>query len=84
MVLVGAMSCYRQCCGLIHTKPVSMRYVNGVVAVVIPHGSARTSANFVRVTNTFEIAPSIRVMRNISANEQFSETPDVSLVSACV
>ncbi len=60
--------------------PVRMRYFNGAVPDAIPHGSAWTGANFIRVSNTLEIAPGFRIVRNISANQQFSETPELSLV----
>ncbi len=60
--------------------PVKMRYFNGAVPDVIPHGSAWPGANFIRVTNTLEIAPGFRIVRNISATQQFSETPELSLV----
>jgi len=60
--------------------PATMRYFNGAVPDVIPHGSAWTGANFIRVTNTMEIAPGFRLVRNISPNQQFSETPELSLV----
>jgi len=60
--------------------PTTMRYFNGAVPDVIPHGSAWTGANFIRVTNTMEIAPGFRLVRNISPNQQFSETPELSLV----
>ncbi|WP_411280993.1 MBL fold metallo-hydrolase [Gemmatimonas sp.] len=60
--------------------PITMRYFNGAVPDVIPHGSAWTGANFIRVTDTMEIAPGFRVVRNISATQQFSETPELSLV----
>lgn len=60
--------------------PVTMRYFNGAIPDVIPHGSAWTGANFIRVTNAVEIAPGFRLVRNISSTQQFSETPELSLV----
>lgn len=60
--------------------PVKMRYFNGIVRDIIPHGSAWAGANFIRVTDTVEIAPGFRLVRNISATQNFSETPELSLV----
>nr|WP_282453032.1 MBL fold metallo-hydrolase [Lysobacter sp. CAU 1642] len=60
--------------------PAEMRYFNGTVPSVIPHGSAWTEASFVRVSETLEIAPGFRLVRNISSTEHFSETPELSLV----
>ncbi len=60
--------------------PVTMRYFNGAVPDVIPHGSAWPGANFIGVTNTMEIAPGFRLVRNISPNQPFSETPEISLI----
>ena len=60
--------------------PTEMRYFNGAVPNVIPHGSAWTDATFVRVSETLEIAPGFRLVRNISSTQDFSETPELSLV----
>ncbi len=60
--------------------PQEMRYFNGAVPDVVPHGSAWSGANFIRVADTLEIAPGFRLVRNISATENFSETPELSLV----
>lgn len=60
--------------------PVKMRYFNGAVPDMVPHGSAWTGANFIRVNDTIEIAPGFRLVRNISATQYFSETPELSLV----
>lgn len=60
--------------------PTKMRYFNGAVPEVIPHGSAWTDATFVRVSDTLEIAPGLRLVRNISPTQHFSETPELSLV----
>lgn len=57
-----------------------MRYFNGAVPDVIPHGSAWTEATFIRVSGTMEIAPGFRLVRNISPTQDFSETPELSLV----
>ncbi len=60
--------------------PEKMRYFNGVVPDVVPHGSAWTGANFIRVTDTVEIAPGFRLVRNLSPRQPFTETPELSLV----
>ena len=60
--------------------PASMRYFNGAVPEVVPHGSAWTGAQFIRVTGPVEIAPGFRLVRNISSGPQFTETPELSLV----
>ena len=60
--------------------PKEMRYFNGAVPAVVPHGSAWKGANFIRVAGTAEIAPGFRLLRNISPNQQFGETPELSLV----
>ena len=62
------------------TLPASMRYFGGSVPDVIPHGSAWQEANFIRVDSAAEIAPGFRLVRNISSTQQFSETPELSLV----
>lgn len=60
--------------------PESMRYFNGTLPDVIPHGSAWPEANFIRVNDTLEIAPGFRIVRNLSSTGHFSETPELSLV----
>lgn len=62
------------------TLPASMRYFGGSVPDAIPHGSAWPEANFIRVDSAAEIAPGFRIVRNISSAQQFSETPELSLV----
>ena len=59
--------------------PREMRYFNGAIPDVVPHGSA-WRANFVRVDSTVEIAPGLTLVRNIAAGRQFGETPELSLV----
>jgi 7,8-dihydropterin-6-yl-methyl-4-(beta-D-ribofuranosyl)aminobenzene 5'-phosphate synthase len=59
--------------------PIKMRYFNGAVPETIPHGSAWADATFVRVSDTLEIAPGFRLVRNISSTQDFSETPELSL-----
>lgn len=60
--------------------PAAMRYFNGKVPDLIPHGSAWTNATFVRVPESHEIAPGFRLVRNISRTRLFNETPELSLV----
>ena len=60
--------------------PPAMRYFNGAVPDVVPHGSAWKGANFVRVTDTAVIAPGFRLVRNLSPTQPFGETPELSLV----
>lgn len=60
--------------------PKEMRYFNGAVPDVVPHGSAWPNANIIRVSESLEIAPGFRLLRNISHTKQFNETPELSLV----
>ena len=60
--------------------PMRMRYFDGVVPAVVPHGSAWAGANFVRVSDSLEMSPGFRLIRNISASKNFGETPELSLV----
>lgn len=60
--------------------PTTMRYFNGAVPDVVPHGSAWTNATFIRVSESLEIAPGFRLVRNISRTKLFNETPELSLV----
>ena len=60
--------------------PQKMRYFNGTVPDVVPHGSAWPDATFIRVPDTIEIAAGFRLVRNISPTQDFSETAELSLV----
>ena len=60
--------------------PAALRYFNGAVPDVIPHGSAWPNATFIRVSDSLEIAPGFRLVRNISRTRLFTETPELSLV----
>ena len=62
------------------TLPATMRYFGGSVPAAIPHGSAWPQAAFIRVDSMAEVAPGLRLVRNISATRQFNETPELSLV----
>ncbi|PAP77764.1 MBL fold metallo-hydrolase [Rubrivirga marina] len=60
--------------------PTEMRYFNGVLPGLIPHGSAWAGANFVHVSDSTEIAPGFWLVRNVSNTHQFGETSELSLV----
>lgn len=60
--------------------PTKMRYFNGAVPDVVPHGSAWAEANVIRVSDTLEIAPGFRLVQNIAPTKLFGETPELSLV----
>ena len=60
--------------------PTAMRYFNGAVPDVIPHGSAWPNATFIRVSDSLEIAKGFRLVRNISRTQLSTETPELSLV----
>jgi 7,8-dihydropterin-6-yl-methyl-4-(beta-D-ribofuranosyl)aminobenzene 5'-phosphate synthase len=62
------------------TLPDRMRYFNGVVPDLVPHGSPWSHAHTQRVTAALDLAPGIRVVPNISSGKSFSETPELSLV----
>ena len=62
------------------TLPAALRYFGGSIPEIIPHGSAWPDAAFIRVESTAEIAPGLRLVRNISSTRQFNETPELSLV----
>jgi 7,8-dihydropterin-6-yl-methyl-4-(beta-D-ribofuranosyl)aminobenzene 5'-phosphate synthase len=64
----------------VETLPTRMRYFDGSVPDPLPHGSPWKHANFHRVNAALEIAPGIRIVRNISSGGAFTETPELSLV----
>jgi 7,8-dihydropterin-6-yl-methyl-4-(beta-D-ribofuranosyl)aminobenzene 5'-phosphate synthase len=64
----------------VETLPTRMRYFDGDVPDPLPHGSPWRHANLHRVDAALEIAPGIRVVRNISSGGSFTETPELSLV----
>jgi 7,8-dihydropterin-6-yl-methyl-4-(beta-D-ribofuranosyl)aminobenzene 5'-phosphate synthase len=64
----------------VDSLPRRMRYFNGVVPEMIPHGSPWKRANIIRVPDTREVVPGIRVVNNVSRAENFRETPELSLV----
>lgn len=64
----------------VHELPRHMRYFGADIPRTIPHSSPWRHANIVRVESIVEIAPGIRVVRNLSRTALFGETPEVSLV----
>jgi 7,8-dihydropterin-6-yl-methyl-4-(beta-D-ribofuranosyl)aminobenzene 5'-phosphate synthase len=64
----------------VDTLPPRMRYFDGSVPGSLPHGSPWKHANLHRVSDALEILPGIRVVRNLSTGERFTETPELSLV----
>jgi 7,8-dihydropterin-6-yl-methyl-4-(beta-D-ribofuranosyl)aminobenzene 5'-phosphate synthase len=64
----------------VETLPTRMRYFDGLVPDPLPHGSPWKHATLHRVDAALEIAPGIRVVRNISSGGSFTETPELSLV----
>jgi 7,8-dihydropterin-6-yl-methyl-4-(beta-D-ribofuranosyl)aminobenzene 5'-phosphate synthase len=64
----------------VETLPMHMRYFDGNVPDPLPHGSPWKHAVLRRVDTALEIAPGIRVVRNISGGGNFTETPELSLI----
>lgn len=64
----------------VDTLPPRMRYFDGRLPALLPHGSPWKDAKLHQVSSSLEIFPGIRVVRNISAGESFTETPGLSLV----
>jgi 7,8-dihydropterin-6-yl-methyl-4-(beta-D-ribofuranosyl)aminobenzene 5'-phosphate synthase len=60
--------------------PKEQRYFGGVVPKVIPHGTALRGFHVIRGAGGMELAPSIRLVENISDGPAFSETPELTLV----
>jgi 7,8-dihydropterin-6-yl-methyl-4-(beta-D-ribofuranosyl)aminobenzene 5'-phosphate synthase len=60
--------------------PTRMRYFDGAPPDPVPHGGPWNHANLHRVAGSREIAPSIRVVSNLSSGPSFTETPELSLV----
>ena len=59
--------------------PQQMRYFGGTPPNFVPHGSPWKQAAIERIDSVTEIAPEIRVVRNLSSTREFSETPELSL-----
>lgn len=62
------------------TLPAAMRYFDGHVPDSIAHGSAWPKAQFHAVSDAAQIAPGVRLVRNLSPGPGFPETPEISLV----
>ena len=63
----------------VDSLPPHMRYFDGKVPDVLPHGSPWKHANLERIEGEREIGPGIRVVSNLSRGEHFRETPELSL-----
>lgn len=63
----------------VDSLPPHMRYFDGRVPDVIPHGTPWKPANLQRVDSSLAIAPGVRVVANLSRGEFFRETPELSL-----
>lgn len=59
--------------------PAHMRYFGGRPPAVVPHGSPWKHAVIERVDSAAEIAPGMRVVRNLAPAGAFTETPELSL-----
>ena len=64
----------------VDSLPARMRYFNGSVPEVIPHGTPWRHGNVIRVPAEMEVAPGMRVVANVSRGESFRETPELSLI----
>jgi len=60
--------------------PAHMRYFDGAVPAVVPHGTVLPPAKYVRVGESLDIAPGLRLVANLSPGPAFAETPEVSLI----
>ena len=60
--------------------PAEMRYFGGNVPAVVPHGSAWQGLRVVPVSVTQQVAPGVRVVRNVAPSGPFADTPELSLV----
>jgi 7,8-dihydropterin-6-yl-methyl-4-(beta-D-ribofuranosyl)aminobenzene 5'-phosphate synthase len=60
--------------------PTHMRYFDGGVPEVEPHGTVLPPAKYVLVTGGLDIAPGIRLVANLSPGPAFAETPEISLI----
>ena len=60
--------------------PVRMRYFGGRVPATVGHGTPWRDAHFVRVGDRRDVAPGMRVVRNVAAQGPFANLPELSLV----
>lgn len=59
--------------------PSHMRYFQGDVPQVVPHGSPWKHANIARVGKFHSLTPEIRLVSNVATTKVFGETPELSL-----
>ena len=59
--------------------PARMRYFGGRVPATVGHGTPWRAARFVQVPDRLEVAPGIRVVRNVAAQGPFADLPELSL-----
>jgi 7,8-dihydropterin-6-yl-methyl-4-(beta-D-ribofuranosyl)aminobenzene 5'-phosphate synthase len=60
--------------------PARMRYFGGRVPATVGHGTPWREARFVQVSSELEVAPGMRVVRNVAAEGSFASLPELSLV----
>jgi 7,8-dihydropterin-6-yl-methyl-4-(beta-D-ribofuranosyl)aminobenzene 5'-phosphate synthase len=60
--------------------PRHMRYFDGNVPELVPHGSVLPEGCYVGVVGTREIFPGVRLVANLSPGPHFPETPELSLI----
>ena len=60
--------------------PTRMRYFGGRVPATVGHGTPWRDANFVEVPDEREVAPGMRVVRNVAPAGRFADLPELSLV----
>lgn len=60
--------------------PARMRYFGGRVPATVGHGTPWRGAHFVRVPTEREVAPGMRVVRNVAPAGAFANLPELSLV----
>jgi 7,8-dihydropterin-6-yl-methyl-4-(beta-D-ribofuranosyl)aminobenzene 5'-phosphate synthase len=60
--------------------PARMRYFGGRVPATVGHGTPWRDAHFVRVADRRDVAPGLRVVRNVAAQGPFANLPELSLV----
>jgi 7,8-dihydropterin-6-yl-methyl-4-(beta-D-ribofuranosyl)aminobenzene 5'-phosphate synthase len=63
----------------VDTLPAHLRYFDGRIPDIVPHGSPWKHANTQRVDGVLQLAPGVRLVSNVSAGPAFTETPELSL-----
>ena len=64
----------------VKSLPARMRYFGGQVPAIVGHGTPWRDAHFVRVTDRRDVAPGMRLVRNVAAHGPFADLPELSLV----